>query len=163
MHITKVGYIMSQPRVIGNRTVGITCRIDANGSLTFDGLLGLNTKKLTDFYWLSCPITAIAYLHSAVYSGNHRPMFREFLTSSLEMTSFLWWKSSKASDRNRSLVNDCFRRQSGSPISQTAFPTAVIDHGLLIVPAAGSNAAIAAVWPISKMPASAPRLPFLRS
>ncbi len=55
MHITKVGYIATQPRVIGTRTVAITCRIDASGSLTFDGLLGFITKKLTDFSCQAVP------------------------------------------------------------------------------------------------------------
>ena len=40
------------------------------------------------------------------YSGNHRPLIREFVTSWHVTTSTLWWKSTKASDRNRSLMND---------------------------------------------------------
>ena len=69
---------------------------------------------------LSC-LRRVVYesLSQDVYSGNHSSLLRKVLTSWLVMISTSWSKSTKASNKNRSLMNVRFRRQSGIPGFQT--------------------------------------------
>ena len=66
----------------------------------------------------------------------------KFLASWLEMTSTPWWKSTNASDRNRYLINDRFRRQSGPSRLWTDCPKADIAYRLPPMLAVDSEALV---------------------
>ena len=56
-----------------------------------------------------------------------RSIVWEFMTSWLEIIRPLWWKSTNASDGNRSFMDDSFRRQSGITGVRTGRSKADVD------------------------------------